>query len=58
MSFEVAVERCFDRCNLIGDDVDIYREMNRYKALYTASEEVRDQVYADIATRMFGPMNY
>lgn len=50
--FEKAVERCFDRCNLIGEDVDIYSEMNRYKALREASPEQREKAYESIADRL------
>ena len=50
--FENAVERCFHRCNLIGEDVDIYREMNRYKILRESSPEVRDTVYEYLAYRL------
>lgn len=45
----VAVEKCFDRCNLVGEDVDIYKEMNRYKALRELSSESREQIYEQIA---------
>ena len=51
-NFEQAVERCFDRCNLIGEDVDIYKEMNRYKALRELPEETKDAVYDYIAFRL------
>lgn len=51
-NFEQAVERCFDRCNLIGEDVDIYKEMNRYKVLREASYQDREAVYEYIAQRL------
>lgn len=44
-----AVEKCFDRCNLVGEDVDIYKEMNRYKALRELPYESREQIYEQIA---------
>lgn len=44
-----AVEKCFDRCNLVGEDVDIYKEMNRYKVLRELSYERREQIYEQIA---------
>ena len=50
--FEQAVEKCFHRCNLIGEDVDIFHEMNRYKVLREASPEVREEVYESIAYRL------
>lgn len=52
LKFEKAVDRCFDRCNLIGEDVDIYAEMNRYKALREASTEQREEAYESIADRL------
>lgn len=51
-AYDKAVDRCFDRCNLIGEDVDIWAEMNRYKVLREASEELREEAYEDIACRM------
>lgn len=44
-----AIEKLKNRCNLIGWDCDIYREMNRYKALREASPEVRDEAYDIVA---------
>lgn len=51
-TFKQAVEKCFHRCNLIGEDVDIYKEMNRYKVLRDASSTMREKVYEDIAFRL------
>jgi hypothetical protein len=50
--FEQAVERCFDRCNLIGESVDIYKEMNHYKVIREASSDTKEMVYEDIAYRL------
>lgn len=50
--FDEAIERCFDRCNLIGEDVDIYKEMNRYKVLREACYQDREAVYEYIAQRL------
>lgn len=52
MKYSNAVERCFDRCNLIGEDVDIWKEMMRYKAIREASEAQQEEAYIDIATRL------
>ena len=52
MKFLTAVERCFDRCNLIGEDVDIWHEMMRYKVLREAPEAIQEGVYISIATRL------
>ena len=52
IKFWEAVDRCFDRCNLIGEDVNIYKEMNRYKALREAAYPEREQAYDSIAKRL------
>jgi hypothetical protein len=52
MKYSNAVERCFDRCNLIGEDVDIWAQMMRYKALREASEAMQEEAYISIATRL------
>ena len=51
-AYDKALDKCFDRCNLIGEDVDIYKEMNRYKVLREASKDLRDEAYEYIACRM------
>lgn len=51
-AYDKALDRCFDRCNLIGEDVDIYHEMNRYKVLHEASKDLREEAYEYIACRM------
>lgn len=52
MTKENAIERVFDRCNLIGEEVDIYKEMIRYKALRDLPDDELDQIYDDIAHRL------
>jgi hypothetical protein len=52
MKYATAVERCFDRCNLIGEDVDIWEQMMRYKALREATEAKQEAAYITIATRL------
>jgi hypothetical protein len=52
MKYSKAVERCFDICNLIGEDVDIWHEMMRFKALREASEAMQEEAYMSIATRL------
>lgn len=47
-----AIDKLIDRCNLIGDGVDIYAEMNRYKALRYLSEQQRDEIYDSVATAL------
>lgn len=50
--FRKAIEKCFHRCNLIGEDVNIYKEMNRYKVLREAPAHIKDDIYEDIAYRL------
>lgn len=52
MTKEKAIERAFDRCNLIGDEVDILSIMYQYKALRELPEEEQDRIYEDIADRL------
>lgn len=52
MKYSTAVERCFHRCNLIGEDVDIWEQMMRYKALREASEALQEEAYISIAVRL------
>lgn len=52
MTKEQAIERAFDRCNLIGEEVDILKIMYQYKAIRELPEEEIDQIYDDIADRL------
>lgn len=52
MNVKQAIERCFDHCNLIGEDVDILKEMWRYKAIRELSDAEQDRIYDDIAFRL------
>lgn len=52
MSKEKAIERAFDRCNLIGEEVDILKVIYQYKALRELPDEEIDQIYNDIADRL------
>jgi hypothetical protein len=52
-----AIEKVFNHCNLIGEDADIYAEMNRYTALRELIPAQRDKVYDLIACRL-GFMSY
>ena len=49
MKLETAIQKCFDRCNLIGEDVDIISIMYQYKAIRELPEEQFDEVYDQIA---------
>ena len=52
MKYSTAVEKCFERCNRIGKDVDIWEQMMRYKALREASEALQEKAYITIAVRL------
>lgn len=52
MTKEKAIEKVFDRCNLIGEDVDILSIMYKYKAIRELPEEEIDRIYDEIADRL------
>ena len=52
MTKEQAIERAFDRCNLIGENVDILHVMYQYKAIRELPENEIDKIYDDIADRL------
>lgn len=45
MPLQKAIDRCFDRCNLIGSDCDVWGQMMRYKAIRELPEDQQEQVY-------------
>lgn len=49
MNLETAIERCIDRCNLAGEDVDIQKYMYQYKAIRGLNDAQFDEVYDKIA---------
>ena len=49
MKLETAIERAFDRCNLIGEGVDIYKVLYSYKAIRDLDDAEIDKIYDDIA---------
>lgn len=48
MALEKAIQRCFDRCNLIGTNCDVWEQMMRYKAIRDLPEKDQDQIYDDL----------
>lgn len=52
-----AIEKVFNHCNLIGEDANIYAEMDRYTALRELTPAQRDKVYEALACRL-GFMSY
>ena len=49
MTLERAKQKTFDTCNMIGEDVDIYKVMYRYKAIRELDPESIDQIYDEMA---------
>lgn len=52
LSTAEATDRCFDKCNLIGEDVDIYEQMRKFKTLSNLPIAQWESVYDHIAERM------
>lgn len=52
LTLEQAIDKAFDRCNLIGDECDIYSVLYKYKVIRDQPDEVIDQIYDDIAYRL------
>jgi hypothetical protein len=52
MTLEKAIQRAFDRCNLEGEDCEIYNILHQYKAIRELPtdefEAVYDQIAADL----------
>ena len=49
MKLEAAIERAFDRCNMIGEEVDIYKVLYSYKAIRELGDEEIDKIYDNFA---------
>lgn len=49
MTLEKAIERAFDRCNVIGEDCDIYSVLYSYKAIRELPESEIDKIYNNFA---------
>lgn len=52
LSIERATERAFDKCNLIGEDVDVFAVLYQYKVFREMSDQELDKVYDDIVFRL------
>ena len=52
MALDKAIQRCFDRCNLIGINCDVWEQMMRYKAIRDLPEKAQDQIYDDLVHRL------
>ena len=51
-TLEQAIERAFDRCNLEGEDSDIYNQMYKYKAIRDLPEDQQGEIYNKLAARL------
>lgn len=49
---EKAVEKAFNRLNIIGTDADIYSVLYSYKALRELSESELDEIYNELVRRL------
>lgn len=49
MKLEKAIQKAFDRCNLIGEDCDIFSVLYQYKAIRDLPDEEIDKIYYEIA---------
>lgn len=56
MSLETAIQRATDMANCSGDDfsIDIYKFMNRYKAIRELPDDQYEAIYDEISFRLFG----
>ena len=55
LTVKEAKQRAFDRCNLQNcywGDIDIYKEMYKYKALRELPENEFEAVYNELAVRL------
>lgn len=52
MTLEQAKQKAFDRCNLIGEDCDIYSVLYRYKAIRDLPDEQIDEIYDEMAENL------
>lgn len=52
LTFESAIERAFDKANLIGENVNLYSVINSYKVLRELPDDVKDKIYDMLAYRL------
>ena len=52
MKLETAIERAFNKCNLIGIDCDVYKVLYSYKAIRELDEKEIDRIYDYIVERL------
>lgn len=54
LTLEKAKQRAFDRCNLEGENVDIYAILYQYKAIRELDDEEIEKIYEEISDGLFG----
>lgn len=56
MTLESAIQRATDEANRSGENesIDIYKYMNRYEAISSLPTKEYEEVYDEIAFRLFG----
>lgn len=52
MTLEKALQRAFDRCNLEGEDCQIYNILYQYKAIRELPEEKIEEIYDEMAANL------
>ena len=52
MYLEKAIERAFDKCNIIGIDCDVYKVLYSYKVIRELPEKEIDAIYDCIVSRL------
>ena len=52
MKLETAKQKAFDRCNLIGEECDIYSVLYQYKAIRELPDEEIDKIYDEMAENL------
>ena len=57
MKLEKAIQRAFDKCNLLGENVDIYQVLYSYKAIRELPDEEIERIYEEISDDL-GFSNY
>ena len=57
MKLETAIQRAFDKANLIGESVDLNGILFGYKAIYDVyvnDPDKYEEIYKDVSFRLFG----
>lgn len=52
ITLERAKQRAFDRCNLIGENVEIYAVILQYKAIRELPDDEISKIYDEIAEKL------